>query len=176
MQKYATRNGKATKILGAFFMFMLAVSTINVALAQSEARHEENESSSKIEGSWILTNERIFQGFSFNALASFTAGGVWLGTGSIEMDPKMGVTSTLHGSWKETSRNHFTSTSYFFAFDPSGKAVAMIKVNQSFQLTGQNDLVGLGFGFACDPNGNNCVSVPMTNIRITGRRIVPETL
>ena len=164
MQNYATRSGRAIKILGAFPIIVLALSAINMpALGQSEAPHETTESSSQIEGSWILTNERIFQGFSFNALASFTTGGVWVGTGSIEMDPTMGVTSTLQGSWKQTSPNHFTSTSYFFAFDPSGKAVAMIKVNQSFQLTGRNELIGLvllGHKFRGCPAGKILPAAP----------------
>ena len=52
----------------------------------------------------------------------------------------------------------------------------MVKVNQSFELTGDNQLTGNGVGFACNLQGENCVSVPAVTIRIKGRRIVPETL
>jgi hypothetical protein len=72
--------------------------------------------------------------------------------------------------------NHYDSSSYFFALDPAGNAVAMIKVNQSFQLTGRDELTGDGVGFACDLKGKNCVSVSAVTIKIKGHRIEPESL
>jgi hypothetical protein len=161
---------KAIGLLGTLSILALALLTLNsTASAQTEFRFDHDDSSAPIEGTWIVRNERINQGFTFTAVASFTAGGVWLAAGSI--DPQ---NSTLYGSWKRTGSNRYDSTSFFFAFDPAGKAVAMIKVVQKFQLESQNKLTGDGVGFACDLEGLNCVSVPEVTIRITGRRVVSE--
>ncbi len=178
MKTQPTITNKVTHVLlGAFSMLALAVPAMNTtAFAQSDSRFAQgdsrDENDSQIEGSWILRNERINQqGFTFTAVASFAAGGVWSAVGSI--DPQ---NSALFGSWKRVGQNRYDSTSYFFVFDPAGNAVAMVKVNQTFQLTGQNQLKGNGVGFACNLEGENCVSVPAVTIRITGHRIVPESL
>jgi hypothetical protein len=171
MKTQPTPTNKAIHvILGAFSMLALAVPAMNMtAFAQSDSR---DENGSQIEGSWILRNERINQqGFTFTAIASFATGGVWSAAGSI--DPQ---NSALFGSWKRVAPNRYDSTSYFFVFDPAGTAVAMVKVNQTFRLTEQNQLIGNGVGFACNLQGENCVSVPAVTIRITGRRVVPESL
>ena len=176
MQTCPTITRKAISFLGAFSILVLAVPVLNSrASAQTDSRYEnesrsdKDHSSSRIEGSWILANERVNEGFTFSAVASFTAGGVWLATGSI--DPQ---NTPLYGSWKRRGPNRYDSTAYFYAFDPAGNAVAMIKVNQTFELTSPNELTGDGVGFACDLQAENCVSVPAVTIRIKGRRIVPE--
>ncbi|HYI92262.1 MAG TPA: hypothetical protein VEX68_01840 [Bryobacteraceae bacterium] len=171
MQTHPNLRRKALRLLLITMLNVaVAFTAINTpAFAQGDQR---NENGSQIEGSWILTNERINQnGFTFTAVASFASGGVWLAAGSI--DPQ---NSALYGSWKRTGPNRYDSTSFFYVFDPAGNAVAMVKVNQSFKLTGQNQLTGSGVGLACNLQGENCVSVPAVTIRITGRRIVPETL
>ena len=66
------------------------------------------------------------------------------------------------------------STIYFFAYDPAGNAVAMIKTVQSFQLTSADELVGTGVSYACDLQSENCKEDPTVRIRITGRRVVSE--
>jgi hypothetical protein len=137
---------KAVSLLGAFTVIALVLPALNSTVSA------QTGSPSAIEGSWILTNERINQGFTFTALASFTAGGVFLATGSID---RLNPISPLHGSWQRTDANRFDSTTYFFAFDPAGNAVAMIKTNQVFQLTNENELVGSGVGYACDLQGQN---------------------
>jgi hypothetical protein len=170
-----TMKRKAVSLLGAFAILALAVPAMNsTASAQTESPANNGGLSSPIEGSWIFTIVRINQhGFRFTALASFTAVGVFLASGSID---GLNPISPLHGTWQRTHPNRFDSTTYFFAFDPAGNAVAMIKTNQTFQLNSRNELVGSGVGFACDLQGQNCVSVPEVSIQITGRRIEPESL
>jgi hypothetical protein len=122
-----------------------------------------------IEGSWILS---IDEGpVSFTAFGSFSAGGVFSGTGSLD---RVNPISTLMGSWKRTGPNRFESTSYFFAFDPAGNAVAMLKANQTFYLNGRNELVGAALVYSCNLQGENCVSVSPEPSKIMGRRIVVE--
>jgi hypothetical protein len=83
MQTYSVIRRKAISLLGAFSILVLAVPALNSrAPAQTESRYDnesryKDDSSSPIEGSWILANERINQAFTFSAAASFTAGGVW---------------------------------------------------------------------------------------------------
>src|SRR3954452_17189965 len=107
MQIHTTRKRTALRpLLTAFLNVTIAFTAINVpAFAQGDQR---NENGSQIEGSWILTNERVNQnGFTFTAVASFAAGGVWLAAGSI--DPQ---NSALYGSWKRTRHNRYDSTSF----------------------------------------------------------------
>ena len=123
-----TMKRKAVSLLGAFTILALAVPAVNsTAAAQTESRDNNGVLSSPIEGSWIFTIERINQGFSFTAVASFTAGGVFLATGSID---RLNPISPLHGSWKRTDSHRFDSTTYFFAFDPAGNAVATEKLRR----------------------------------------------
>lgn len=124
---------------------------------------------SPIEGSWIFS---IDEGpLSFTALGSFCAGGVFSGTGSLD---RVNPISTLMGSWKRTGPSRFDSTVYFFAFDPAGNAVAMLKANQTFSLNSRNELVGAVLVFSCDLQGENCVSVSPAPSKVAGKRIVVE--
>ena len=142
-----TMKHKAVSLLATITLLALVAPAINSTASAQTGSGDNNGpqiaevfrqsgSSSPIAGSWILTNERINQGVSFTAVGSFTAGGVVLFTGSIGAVPPL-----LHGSWERTGFNRFDSTVYFFAFDPTGKAVAMIKTNQVFQLNSRDELV-----------------------------------
>jgi hypothetical protein len=163
---------KAVSLLGVLTILAFAVPLLNSrALAQTELQESNAGLSSPIEGSWIFSIDRINQGTTFTAVASFTAGGVFLATGS---NDRINPISPLHGTWKHTGPNRYDSTTYFFAFDPAGNAVAMIKTNQVFHFKSRNKLVGSGVGFSCDLQGENCVSVPAAAIQVKGRRIVVE--
>ncbi len=154
---FQTLKRKASNIMIAVALTSLA------APANSQDRIH-----SQIEGSWICTNNRINRGFSFTAVVSFGAGGVLLATGSVA-GPAL-----LQGGWARVDPFNVNSTIYFFAYDPAGNAVAMIKTVQSFQLTSANELVGTGTSYACDLQSENCKEDPTVRIRITGRRVVSE--
>jgi hypothetical protein len=159
-----TRNHKPSKLLVALALVSLSV-PVNYAVAQTDS---SDKNAPQIEGSWICTNTRINQGFSFTAVVSFGAGGVLLATGSVAGPP------LLQGGWARATSKRFDSTIYFFAYDPAGNAVAMIKTIQSFEITGQDELVGTGTSYACDLQSQNCKEDPSVRITISGRRIVSE--
>lgn len=140
---------------------LLGALTILVSPASAEGL------AAPIQGSWILFNKRINQKITFTAVGSFSAGGAVLFTGAIAGPP------LLHGSWARTDFNRYESTVYFFAYDPAGNAVAMIKTIQTFQLKGRDELVGSGGSLACDLQGEHCMADPTVDIEITGKRIVP---
>jgi hypothetical protein len=130
--------------------------------AVAQNNHQENNCSGArdIQGSWIFTIDR------------FTDGGVVLATGSLDRLPPPPI-SPLYGSWKCTEPRRFVATFFFFAFDPQGNAVAMIKNNVSLHLNNRNQIRGTGEAFACDVHGENCVNVH-SPIHLKGNFIVPE--
>jgi hypothetical protein len=142
--------------------------------AVAQNNHQENNCSGArdIQGSWIFTIDRFTQGVTFTALMSFTDGGVVLATGSLDRLPPPPI-SPLYGSWKCTEPRRFVATFFFFAFDPQGNAVAMIKNNVSLHLNNRNQIRGTGEAFACDVHGENCVNVH-SPIHLKGNFIVPE--
>src|SRR5664279_1432344 len=115
---------------------------------------ENQDSRHPIEGTWIFEIHRVTEGISFTALQSFAAGGVSVATGTIDRTPPPPI-SPIYGNWKRTGRNRYVATVAFFAFDPAGNAVAMIKTPETFQLVDKNHMIGAGVGFACDVHGNN---------------------
>lgn len=123
----------------------------------------------QIEGTWILSIHRVVQGVTFSALQSFAAGGVTVATGSMDRTPPPPI-SPLYGSWTQTGDNTYSVAIFFFVFDTSGNAVAMIKTPETLHLVDNNTLTGTGSGFACDLNGNNCVNIN-SPITITGKRL-----
>jgi hypothetical protein len=161
---------RAVSLLRTLTILALAVPILNSnAMAQTDLQENTGGIAAPIEGSWIFS---IDGGpVSFTALASFSAGGVFFGTGSLD---RVNPVSTLTGSWKRTGPNRFDSTSYFFAFDPAGNAVAMLKANQVFSLKGRNELVGAALVYSCNLQGENCVSVSPAPSKVTGRRMVIE--
>jgi hypothetical protein len=140
----------------------------------SIARAEEEGSglSAPIEGTWILTIDRVSQGFSFSALQSFTAGGVTLATGTVDRIPPPPI-SPLYGSWRRTGHNSYSVAICFFVFDSAGNAVAMIKTPETFQMVDKDNLTGSGTALACDIHGDNCVDIN-SPITITGKRLIAE--
>jgi hypothetical protein len=139
-----------------------------------EARVHENQARlvAPIEGTWILTIDRLSQGFSFSALQSFTAGGVTLATGTADRTPPPPI-SPLYGSWRRTGHNSYSAAICFFVFDSGGNAVAMIKTPETFHLVDKDNLTGSGTALACDIHGDDCVDIN-SPITITGRRLIAE--
>ncbi len=165
-----TIRRRALSVLRTLTILALAVPILNsTAMAQADSQLHTQAIASPIEGSWLLS---INAGpVTFTALASFSAGGVFSGTGSLD---RVNPVSTLMGSWKRTGPNQYDSTAYFFAFDPAGNAVAMLKTNQVFSLNRRNELVGAALVYSCDLQGENCVSVSPAPSKVTGKRIGVE--
>jgi hypothetical protein len=160
----------AAAALAIAFMTVTS-SPVFAQFASYESGADNKESS--IEGTWLVTVDRINQGVKFTAFQSFTAGGVALATGSIDRTPPPAI-SPIYGSWAQTGRNRIDVTIFFFVFDLNGKALFLIKNNETFHLRDANHLIGSGDAFMCDLQGENCVSLG-SPIQITGKRIVPES-
>jgi hypothetical protein len=158
---------RAVSLLRTLTILALTAPILNsTAMAQGVVQENKGDIASPIEGSWIFS---IDEGpVSFTALASFSAGGVFFGTGTLD---RVNPVSTLTGTWKRSGPNRFDSTAYFIAFDPAGNAVAMLKTNQVFHLTSRNELVGAALVYSCNLQGENCVSVSPAPSKVTGRRI-----
>ena len=158
---------RAVRLLRTLTILALAIPILNSsAMAQADLQENLGGIASPIEGGWIFS---IDAGpVSFTALASFSAGVVFFGTGSLD---RVNPVSTLTGTWKRTGPNRFDSTAYFLAFDPAGNAVAMLKTNQVFHLKGRSELVGAALVYSCNLQGENCVSVSPRPSKVTGRRM-----
>jgi hypothetical protein len=173
--QYSTNTkSKTLNLLGAAFVFVGMLSaTSSPALAQIELHESVGDNrEASIEGTWLVTVDRVNDGVKFTAFQSFTAGGVALATGSIDRTPPPAI-SPIYGSWARKARNSVDVTIYFFIFDLTGKALFLIKNNETFRLSGANNLVGSGVAFMCDLQGEHCLRVG-SPIQITGKRIVPE--
>jgi hypothetical protein len=161
---------RAVSLLGTLTILALAVPCLaSTAMAQTDLQENTGGIAAPIEGSWIFNVDA--GPVSFTAMASFSAGGVFLGTGSLD---RVNPVSSLMGSWRRSGLNRFDSTAYFFAFDPAGNAVAMLKTNQVFRLKGHNELEGESLVYSCNLEGENCVSVSPAPSKVTGRRMVIE--
>jgi hypothetical protein len=155
--------------------FYLAAAALAIALIAPAGNSQQRDHSglaARIEGTWFLKIQRVTQGITFSALQSFTAGGVTLATGTIDRTLPPPI-SPLYGSWRRMDDNSYAATICFFAFDPTGNAVAMIKTNETFQLTDDNNVVGSGTGFVCDIDGDNCVNAGLP-ITLTGKRVIAQ--
>jgi hypothetical protein len=111
--------------------------------------------------------------YSFTAVASFAAGGVFLATGSGD---RIIPVSPIYGTWRRAGRNRFDATADFFAFDPAGNPIAMNHIVQSFELNGDGELIGVGEFSVCDVQGEHCQRRPQTDFSVTARRIVAAEL
>jgi hypothetical protein len=152
----------------------------NVAMAQSSPGDSQGGQAAAIEGTWIVNVDRVLQNTKFSALQSFTAGGVVLATGTLDRMPPPPI-SPLYGSWTRTDNNTYVATLNFFIFDPSGNAIVMLQNNETFHLTDDNHLTGVGT--ACTwaivggiiqnapPNTCSPIASPIT---ITGTRLIAQ--
>ena len=154
---------------------LLGFATLSLAVVgmTSTARAQEG-TPAPVQGTWLTTVTRINQGgANFTALVSFAGGGVWQATGA--NDRQNGGVSTLFGSWKHFGGGVYSSRAYFFAFDPSGHPVVLLRVDQFQRLTNQNQLEGFGEGYVCSlqGKGQDCVRTPEVDITFTANRVVP---
>lgn len=153
----------------------VAITILAVCLTGlSSIASAQDGTSAPAQGSWFTTITRINQvGANFTSLVSMTAGGVWQATGS--NDRLNGGVSTLYGSWARAGENRYSSRAFFFAFDPVGNPVVLLRVDEDFKLTDQNHLEGAGLSYVCSlqGNGDDCVRTPQFDITFTANRIVP---
>jgi hypothetical protein len=171
-ERNMTFTRRAVSLLRTLTILTLAVPVLNsTAMAQNDLQQNTKGYSAPIEGSWIFNVDA--GPVTFTALASFSAGGVFFGTGSLD---RVNPVSTLTGSWKRTGPNRFDSTAYFLSFDAAGNAVGMLKTNQAFHLKGCNELVGAAFVYSCNLLGEDCVSVSPVPSKVTGKRMVIEKI
>ncbi len=129
-----------------------------------------------VQGTWLTAITRINQiGQDFTAVVCLSAGGVWQATGY--NDRLNGGVSPLYGSWQRISDNRYSSKAYFFAFDPSGNPIVMLRVDTTFKLKNQNQLEGAGLGYVCSlqGGGQDCVRTPIVDITFTADRVVPPS-
>ena len=173
IRKFAGIKDQAAQVVCLFSVLAFGLSAPNIAGAAQSERTDSHVSESGLEGSWILSIDRIHQGTTFTALMSFTGGGVALATGSGDRLPPPPI-SPLYGSWKRTGPNRAVVTLDFFIFDPLGNPVGMLKNHISVHLKGANYLEGEGVALSCNFEGKNCVSAVGFEIAFTGTRIVPE--
>jgi hypothetical protein len=122
-----------------------------------------------IEGTWIMQVHRVTQNITFTAMQSFTAGGVTLATGTIDRTPPPPI-SPLYGTWKRIGGNRYANSLSFFIFDEAGNAVAMLQNYSTFELNADDEIVGTGEAYVCEPNGDNCVNIN-SPITFTGKRM-----
>lgn len=143
-------------------------------LAAAKAQAQDGAAQTRpIEGSWIYTVKALNGSYSFTALASFAAGGVWLATGS---DDRIFLNSPLYGSWKHKGDNRFLATADFFGFDSAGNPIAMLHDVMEYELKHDGELIGVGEFSVCDVQGENCQRTPQNDFSVTARRIVPADL
>jgi len=154
---------------------LLGFATLFLAVSgMSSTASAQNGAPANVQGTWLTAITRINQvGQDFTALMSLSAGGVWQATGA--NDRLNGGVSPLYGSWQRISENRYSSKAYFFAFDPSGNPVVLLRVDEIFKLKNQNQLEGVGEGYLCSlqGKGQDCVRTPEVDITFTAERVAP---
>jgi hypothetical protein len=156
---------------------LLGFATLSLAVSgMNSTASAQNGTPANVQGTWLTAITRINQvGQDFTALMSLSAGGVWQATGA--NDRLNGGVSPLYGSWQRISENRYSSKAYFFAFDPSGNPVVLLRVDEIFNLKNQNQLEGVGEGYVCSlqGKGQDCVRTPEVDITFTAERVVPPS-
>jgi hypothetical protein len=155
------------KVVGAL---VLAAAALAIGSVSHPARAQSGSGlGAPIEGTWIMQVHRVTQNITFTAMQSFTAGGVTLATGTIDRTPPPPI-SPLYGTWKRIGGNRYANSLSFFIFDGAGNAVAMLQNYSTFELNADDEIVGTGEAYLCEPNGDNCVNIN-SPITFTGKRM-----
>jgi len=149
---------------------VLAAAALAIGSVSHPARAQSGSGlGAPIEGTWIMQVHRVTQNITFTAMQSFTAGGVTLATGTIDRTPPPPI-SPLYGTWKRIGGNRYANSLSFFIFDGAGNAVNMLQNYATFELNADDEIVGTGEAFLCEPNGDNCVNIN-SPITFTGKRM-----
>ena len=149
---------------------VLAAAALAIGSVSHPARAQSGSGlGAPIEATWIMQVHRVTQNITFTAMQSFTAGGVTLATGTIDRTPPPPI-SPLYGTWKRIGGNRYANSLSFFIFDGAGNAVAMLQNYATFELNADDEIVGTGEAYLCEPNGDNCVNIN-SPITFTGKRM-----
>ena len=149
---------------------VLAAAALAIGSVSHPARAQSGSGlGAPIEGTWIMQVHRVTQNITFTAMQSFTAGGVTLATGTIDRTPPPPI-SPLYGTWKRIGGNRYANSLSFFIFDGAGNAVAMLQNYATFELNADDEIVGTGEAYLCEPNADNCVNIN-SPITFTGKRM-----
>ena len=149
---------------------VLAAAALAIGSVSHPARAQSGSGlGAPIEGTWIMQVHRVTQNITFTAMQSFTAGGVTLATGTIDRTPPPPI-SPLYGTWKRIGGNRYANSLSFFIFDGAGNAVNMLQNYATFELNADDEIVGTGEAYLCEPNGDNCVNIN-SPITFTGKRM-----
>ena len=149
---------------------VLAAAALAIGSVSHPARAQSGSGlGAPIEGTWIMQVHRVTQNITFTAMQSFTAGGVTLATGTIDRTPPPPI-SPLYGTWKRIGGNRYANSLSFFIFDGAGNAVAQLQNYSTFELNADDEIVGTGEAYLCEPNGDNCVNIN-SPITFTGKRM-----
>jgi len=167
--KIACLGNEAGMKFGIRVMVLVAAAFAIGSVSQIAKAQNESGLAAPIEGTWITQVHRVTQNITFTAFQSFTAGGVTLATGTIDRTPPPAI-SPLYGTWKRTGGNTYATSLSFFIFDEAGNVVAMLQNYETFQLTGEDEMVGTGEAYVCQPNGDNCVNIH-SPITFTAKRM-----
>ena len=151
-------------------VLVLAAAALAIGSVSQPAKAQSGSGlGAPIEGTWIMQVHRVTQNITFTAMQSFTAGGVTLATGTIDRTPPPPI-SPLYGTWKRIVGNRYANSLSFFIFDEAGNAVAMLQNYSTFELNAEDEIVGTGEAYVCEPNGDNCVNIN-SPITFTGKRM-----
>jgi hypothetical protein len=154
-------------------LILLLVTALVGPAAKAQEVFDPSAGTKPIEGSLIFSVKALNGSYYFTAVASFTAGGVFLATGS---NDRIIPASPLYGTWKYKGRDRFNATANFFGFDSTGNAIAMLHIVQGFELKPNGELVGVGEFSVCDAQGESCQRTPQTDFSVTARRIIAADL
>jgi hypothetical protein len=166
IESSANKTDRKRKVGG----LVLAAAALAICSVSQPARAQIGlELGAPIEGTWLIQVHRVDQNITFTAFQSFTAGGVTLATGTLDRTPPPPI-SPLYGTWKRIGINRYATSLSFFIFDDAGKAVAMLQNYETFHLNANDEIVGTGEAYVCEPNGDNCVNVN-SPITFTAKRM-----
>ena len=94
------------------------------------------------------------------------------------LPPYLGIArmDTGQGVWKRIGNKKFAATFVARAYNDSGQAINMIKINNSFQLTSKDSIKGNGKLLICNLNLENCSPDSPGFSTLTGERLQVEPL
>lgn len=170
----AIGQGKSRQLL----LRILCGASLMLAVASVQAESPNDEVGWQLEGTWIITvSIPGVPEATHLVFGSFLRDGVMIASSDV-LPPYLGIArmDTGNGVWKRTGNKKFAATFAARAYNASGQAINMIKINNSFQLTSKNSIEGNGKLLICDLNLENCSPDSPGFSTLTGERLQVEPL